>query len=150
MPIDIRDIRGGTALHLACLNGSADCVKVLLSKGADVKKQDNYGDNALHCAIDSKARCVVEMLIEARTPNIANQRGNFPIDLINGYEYEDIADLLRKYQDVTDEDSDHSLSSADEVQKAVSFNLPFRFGSRTNNHNFEFNSPLTLDLSKTN
>jgi len=72
LPIDCRDGYAGTALHLAALNGSDDCVKLLLSKGADAKIQDKCGDNALHFATDSKALSVIEMLIKARTPLVAN------------------------------------------------------------------------------
>jgi hypothetical protein len=147
LPIDCRDGDGGTALHLAALNESDDCVKLLLSKGADAKIQDKYGDSTLHYAVDSKAFSIIEMLIETRTPIVANFKGDNPIDLAMEKEHDDIAELLRKYQTSRDEDNDHDLSSVDEIQEVVSSDLPFRFGSRKSHYTFEFNSLLTLDLS---
>jgi ankyrin repeat protein len=150
LPIDCQDGCGGTALHLAAFNGSDDCVKLLLSKGADAKIQDNGGNNALHHAVGSKVLGVIEMLIEARTPVVANQKGESPIDLAIKSSHGDITELLQKYQASRGDDGDHDLSSVDEIQEDFSLNLPFRFGSGKNQHTFEFNSPLTLDLSTAN
>jgi ankyrin repeat protein len=150
LPIDCREEGGCTALHLAALNGSDGCVKLLLSKGADAKIQDNCGNNALHYALGSKAPSVIEMLIEARTPIVANQTGDNPIDLAMKDTHGDITELLRKYQASRDDGDYDDLSSVDEIHEVVSSDLPFIFGSTKNQHTFEFNSPLTLDLSKAN
>jgi ankyrin repeat protein len=148
LPINCRDGGGGTALHLAAFHGSDDCVKLLLSKGADAKLRDGRGDNALHYAVVSKALPIIEMLVEAGTPMIANHKGESPIDLAIGKGHNDIAELLGKYQASGEDDGDHDLSRVDEIQEVVSLDLPFRFGSKKNHYTFGFNSHLTLDLSK--
>jgi len=148
LPIDCRDGGGGTALHLAAFHGSDDCVKLLLSKGANAKLRDDRGDNALHYGVDSKALSIIEMLVEAGTPIVANHKGESPIDLAIAKGHDDIAELLRKYQATGDYDGGHDLSRVDEIHEVVSSDLPFRFGSRENRYTFGFNSQLTLDLSK--
>lgn len=150
LQIDCREEGGCAALHLAALNGSDGSVKLLLSKGADAKIQDNCGNNALHYALGSKTPSVIEMLIEARTPFVANQTGDNPIDLAMKDTHGDITELLRKYQASRGDGDYDDLSSVHEIHEVVSSDLPFRFGSTKNQHTFEFNSPLTLDLSKAN
>mmetsp|Transcript_5861 Transcript_5861/g.20432 ORF Transcript_5861/g.20432 Transcript_5861/m.20432 type:complete len:800 (+) Transcript_5861:169-2568(+) len=49
--IDLRDLSGCTALHLAIMSGSLDCVRLLLEEGADVTKllESSY---PLHLAVE--------------------------------------------------------------------------------------------------
>jgi ankyrin repeat protein len=147
LPINCRDRGGGTTLHLSS-HESDDCVKLLLSKRADTKLRDDRGDNTLHYAVVSKALPIVEMLVEAGTPMIANHKGESPIDLSIGKGHNDISELLRKYQASREDDGDHDLSRIDEIEEVVSLDLPFRFGSKKYHYTFGFNSHLTLDLSK--
>jgi ankyrin repeat protein len=149
LPIDCRDGDGVTALHLAALHGSDDCVKLLLSKGADEKIQDSQGESVLHYAIKSKALSVIQMLIEARTPLVPDQKGDTPVGLAMGEKNHHIAELLRKYQTLKNDDRDNSLSNADEILEVDSLDLPFRFGSRSDHYDFEFNCLLGTDARTT-
>jgi ankyrin repeat protein len=68
---DLINARGGnfqkqTALHKAAWHNHADCVRLLLDRGADVGIRD-YGDNAypLHFAAEAADLAIVKMLVEA-------------------------------------------------------------------------------------
>jgi len=68
--LDLIDARGGnswgrTALHMAAWRNRADCVRLLIDRGADVRIRD-YGDNAyaLHFAADAADLEVVRLLVE--------------------------------------------------------------------------------------
>jgi ankyrin repeat protein len=70
---DLIDARGGnfwgrTALHMAAWRNRADCVRLLLQRGADISIRD-YGDNAyaLHFAAEAADLDVVRLLVEAGT-----------------------------------------------------------------------------------
>jgi ankyrin repeat protein len=138
LPIDCRDGDERVALHLAAFNGSDGCVKLLLSKGANAKIQDNCENNALHHAVDSKAPSVIEMLIEARTPIVANQKGDSPTDLALKNPHGDITELLRKYQVSRGDDGDHDLSSVDEIQEV--FHRTYRSDSAQEKTNIPLSS----------
>lgn len=46
--IDAESESGGTSLHIASQNGHLETVKLLIQAGADVSKQNNTGQTALH------------------------------------------------------------------------------------------------------
>ncbi|XP_059053204.1 transient receptor potential channel pyrexia-like isoform X2 [Achroia grisella] len=64
-----RDEAGRTCLHLSCLVGNEECVKLLLERGADPNKWDSYTDRKatpLHCAASAKSLPCVKMLLDYR------------------------------------------------------------------------------------
>jgi uncharacterized protein len=70
-----RDPLGNTALHIATLRGSLDCLDVLLDQeGVEVDPRNRMeGDTPLHSAArlsseggsEDEARAIIEMLLEA-------------------------------------------------------------------------------------
>jgi ankyrin repeat protein len=69
--VELIDARGGnfwgrTALHMAAWRNRADCVRLLLQRGADVRIRD-FGDNAyaLHFAAKAADLDVIRLLVEA-------------------------------------------------------------------------------------
>jgi ankyrin repeat protein len=46
----MKDDDGDTPLHIACLKGHTDIVKLLLKKGTDVTVARTYGHTSLHVA----------------------------------------------------------------------------------------------------
>ncbi|XP_053613892.1 transient receptor potential channel pyrexia isoform X2 [Plodia interpunctella] len=61
------DNSGRTCLHLSCLVGSEDCVKLLLEYHADPNMWDSYSERRatpLHCAASAKSLACVKVLLE--------------------------------------------------------------------------------------
>lgn len=49
--VNVRDLHGATPLHYAIMNIEENNIQALLSLGADINLQDNYGDSVLHVAV---------------------------------------------------------------------------------------------------
>ncbi|KAF7322625.1 L-asparaginase [Mycena chlorophos] len=56
---------GGSPLHAASLNGSAECVEILLHSGALVHLRDTLGHTALYYAARQGHQSIVDMLVQA-------------------------------------------------------------------------------------
>ena len=94
----------------AALHGHADCVRTLLDRGADHRKEDDEtGWTALIAAVAFNERSVVEVLLEAganpmrtmRTDN-ENNKGKHAIDIAELYNRKgegSIKDLLYDYKE---------------------------------------------------
>ena len=72
---------GDTALHLACLYGHTDCVKLILEKGAKVDIKDGDGGLPLHDACAGGYLEIVEMLVEKapETVHAKDEDGDTPL-----------------------------------------------------------------------
>ena len=55
-----------TPLHFAAMMGNADCVQILLDRGADILLQDEKGLEAIRLAVDAGHANVVEKLVKQR------------------------------------------------------------------------------------
>ena len=72
-----------TALHHASQSGRTGIVELLLSKGADVRARDFYGETPLHYAIDSGNLEVVKLLVEAGSDlDARNDNGEVPTEML--------------------------------------------------------------------
>ena len=72
-----------TALHHASQSGRTGIVELLLSKGADVRARDLYGETPLHYAVDGGNLEVVKLLVEAGSDLEArNDNGELPTELL--------------------------------------------------------------------
>ena len=82
--IEDRDpIHEKTALHHASQSGRTGIVELLLSKGADVRARDWYGETPLHYAVDSGNLEVVKLLVEAGSDLEArNDNGELPTEML--------------------------------------------------------------------
>ncbi|KAH3799995.1 hypothetical protein DPMN_153646 [Dreissena polymorpha] len=63
--VNLYDTEGQTALHLSCLDGNFELVKLLVKFGADVKLANRDGWNALHIAAYSGHQDIALYLISA-------------------------------------------------------------------------------------
>ncbi len=63
--IDIKNNKGMTPLHIACLKGCKENVRMLLNNGAqtNINAQDLQGDTALHRAVDCGHLEIVQLLL---------------------------------------------------------------------------------------
>mmetsp|Transcript_2786 Transcript_2786/g.3706 ORF Transcript_2786/g.3706 Transcript_2786/m.3706 type:complete len:151 (+) Transcript_2786:60-512(+) len=72
------DDRGWTALQAASQEGKDNVVKFLISRGANVNKQDEAGQASLHLGVSNKE--VIRLLLEGgANPNITNPDGYTPL-----------------------------------------------------------------------
>ncbi len=72
-----------TALHHAAQSGRTGIVELLLSKGADVRARDFYGETPLHYAVDSGNLEVVRLLVEAGSDlDARNDNGELPTEML--------------------------------------------------------------------
>lgn len=72
-----------TALHHASQSGRTGIVELLLSKGADVRARDSYGETPLHYAVDSGNLEVVKLLVEAGSDlDARNELGELPTEML--------------------------------------------------------------------
>lgn len=70
-----------TALHWAAIKGSVDCASILISRGAEVNKQDAAGKTALHYAVQAGNRELIRLLVtHGASPDIGDQSGSKPCD----------------------------------------------------------------------
>ena len=72
-----------TALHHASQSGRTGIVELLLSKGADVRARDWYGETPLHYAVDGGNFEVVKLLVEAGSDlDARNDNGELPTEML--------------------------------------------------------------------
>ncbi|XP_072272674.1 ankycorbin isoform X1 [Pyxicephalus adspersus] len=62
------DSEGKTAFHVAATKGNADCLKVMLTHGADVSAQDLSGHTALHLSVKNNHIECVKRLLQSKCP----------------------------------------------------------------------------------
>lgn len=77
--LELRLMGGRTALHIACINGSVDAVRALLSNGADmhIKADSATGERPLHtCCMNGQLACA-KLLVEAGcSPDLRDNFGH--------------------------------------------------------------------------
>ncbi len=72
---------GETPLHTAAADGNVTATRILIERGANVQKLDDYGNSALHCAAAGGNEFVVRMLVDAQAPSPKNRLGQSPAEL---------------------------------------------------------------------
>ncbi|KAL0026010.1 hypothetical protein WJX79_000976 [Trebouxia sp. C0005] len=108
--VDLHNLAGMTALHVAALNGSASTVQAVMANGASVDAQItgsnltpwlSRGSTALHIAAARGFHAVVDVLLAAQTPDsgldlrrIRNHRGLKPFQLARANGHSSIARQL--------------------------------------------------------
>ncbi|NWR40702.1 ASB8 protein, partial [Tachuris rubrigastra] len=66
-------------LHCACMVADADCVELLLQKGAEVNALDGYSRTALHYAAEKDESCVELLLEFGADPNARDGNRDTPL-----------------------------------------------------------------------
>ena len=83
-----------TPLHYACGGGHLPIIEYLISKGADIKYPDYFGDYGIHYAIQYDHLPVVQYLIEKQNVDIEIKGQYERTPLHNACMYLSIADYL--------------------------------------------------------
>ena len=103
--INVWDSDGWAPLHIACLHGYADLVRLLIEKGADanVRTMNEWVHTPLHIACRYNGVPAVRLLLEkGADPNVRDKDGRTPLDLTLSYRpdnpaREEIIGLFSKY-----------------------------------------------------
>lgn len=88
------DIRGDTALHLACCYGYSEFVKFLIEQNSNLLACDEQGNTPLHVAVIHRHQDCVKILLEnGADPVVRNNDNQSPFVLASG----EIASMIRNY-----------------------------------------------------
>lgn len=80
--LDVKDLRGWTALFHAIWEGHVDVITRLIEQGCKINTQDNAGLGVLHLAAIQKDPNIVRVLLDAGADcNVADSRGWTPIEM---------------------------------------------------------------------
>lgn len=95
-PVNGTDALGRSALHMACANGHAGIVHLLISAGADVTLANAEGNVPLHWACLNGHVEIVKLLLEAgASPSALNSYERTPIDeALNHMRCDDILGVI--------------------------------------------------------
>jgi len=74
--LNAKNILGQTPLHIAAMNGQLDNLKLLISKGANVKDTDRYRNNLLHIAANKNHSEIIKYLLDNSYIDI-NEKNSF-------------------------------------------------------------------------
>ena len=90
---------GRTPLHVACSLGHADCVEVLLDKGANVDiKREVDGWTPLHCSCErGEIECVKLLLDSGASSEIQDKYGDTPQRIAEIYGHLHIVSVLKSH-----------------------------------------------------
>lgn len=98
--VNVTNERGETALHLACTNQKIEFVEYLLCQGADPNIRDVDGNVALHLSVAQRNFDIAEILLRhgAEVDVIMfTSKIWTPLHYVVSKEYDDMMDLLLKY-----------------------------------------------------
>lgn len=100
LTVDDKSVYGDQVLHLACVKGDLDDVKILLQSNADINARGEKGFTPLHYAVEQRRIEVVEYLLSVGAdPCIINDNGDTAQDLAELLEYDEILSSLKPYLD---------------------------------------------------
>ncbi|EAY01617.1 ankyrin repeat protein, putative [Trichomonas vaginalis G3] len=91
--IDVKNMIGETALHIAAINNSKETAELLIKNGADIYIKDMYCETALYYAVINNCKETVELLI-TNGANVNNKNKNGHITLHDA--------ALRKYKEIVE------------------------------------------------
>ncbi|GBP36279.1 BRCA1-associated RING domain protein 1 [Eumeta japonica] len=96
--LEKKNLKGETALHVACRLGKIEKVKELLNQGANVNTKDNAGWTPLHEVVQNGKLELLRLLLEHKALiNVPGQSNETPLHEAIRYSHEDIVEELIKH-----------------------------------------------------
>uniref|UniRef100_A0A8C5PX78 Ankyrin repeat domain 27 n=1 Tax=Leptobrachium leishanense TaxID=445787 RepID=A0A8C5PX78_9ANUR len=93
-----RDDRGYTPLHVAAICGQAQCIDLLIAKGAAVNATDYHGSTPLHLACQKGYQKIALLLLHYKAcRDVKDNNGNTALHLACTYGHEDCVKALVYY-----------------------------------------------------
>ncbi|KAF3330615.1 receptor-interacting serine/threonine-protein kinase 4-like protein [Carex littledalei] len=97
--LQARDRDGRTALHVAVSRGHVRCVKALVGRGAEKDVRSHDGRTVLHLAAANGDAEMVALLVEmGADPTVLTDRGMMPVDAARDKGYQDVVDILKRWE----------------------------------------------------
>jgi len=111
-------------LGLACYRGYKDIIELLITKGADINKQDGVGRTPINNAAEEGHKDIVEFLIKINADiNLENNLRESPLTIASKKQYKDIIEILKahgaKGRILKNAFSKLSYSSLDELEQVI-------------------------------
>ena len=116
--IDDQNIVGDSALHLACLNGNAKLIRILLahSPPPHIEAKNKEGRTPLHLAAENGHKVAAKLLLKAKAViDAQDSKGNTPLSLAAVAGHDAVARFLLESgadPEVADEDEETPLEKA--------------------------------------
>ncbi|XP_052273192.1 protein phosphatase 1 regulatory subunit 27-like [Dreissena polymorpha] len=114
LQVDISGINdsGLTPLHQAVLDGNEAAVRLLVTHGADINKQDEDSWTPLHAACAEGHALIVQFLLEnGADKSILADDGERPLDLVDPSDMETVRVMLSNIQPDNNNQSDDDLEN---------------------------------------
>ena len=90
-----RCVLSKTPLHVSCLHGKLNCVRLLIARGADVDAETSSHETPLHFAcMDNHVECAAELVNNDASIDIRDKWHHTPYDIACMFESRDCADFL--------------------------------------------------------
>ncbi|XP_028784604.1 serine/threonine-protein phosphatase 6 regulatory ankyrin repeat subunit B [Neltuma alba] len=100
-PLDSRDHKGRTPLHLAADKGNIRCARLLVEGGANVNARCNDGSSPLFRAAANGESRMVEMLVEmGADPTITDDRGRSALHIASDEGHKEIVKIMEQGEEV--------------------------------------------------
>lgn len=152
--VNMKDIRGATALHRAAHYGNVEVVSVLVERGADILARNSHGDTAIHIAAYHNNQAVVALLIEGGVGiNVEGKNGQPALHVAAHCSHHDLMELLLEQGatiDMKGHDGGTALHLAAYHGDAVMVSLLLERGAEVNAKNNDGDTALHLAARQSN
>ena len=142
------DHHNNSPLHLSAKRGFAKIVKILLEKGADTSRTNNFRQTALHYAAEEGHEEVTRILIENKANvNAKNYAGYTPLHIASIENHYKVAELLLRHRaDINANNlrQETPLHLAAEWGNLEVTEVLLKYGASKNLKNNDGNTPLKL------
>jgi ankyrin repeat protein len=141
IPVNAKTKSGGTPLDYACGNHDSAMIKLLLSKGAEIRDSKSSGA-LLRSALDDK-ECVAILLAAGADPKLVDNEGNSLLFSAAYDGHPEVAELLLAHGAKLDLHAACLLGKLDDVKSLLAAN-PKRLDAPLSSNQYHDETPLVL------